>query len=152
MEYFVECSCGKRVPVTAAMAGASVQCQCTRTVSVPRLSELREAVGQGSFEAGIVDTIRRMISEGKLPPTRECALTGRLTDDVAEIQVECERVWKRGPGRGRWSFAIFSLLFLPFGLLWAWWLTDEKREELGAKRKSASHCEFVLISTMASSA
>jgi hypothetical protein len=75
-----------------------------------------------------------MISEGTLPPTRECVLTGRVTDDIVKIRVECERVWKRGPGKGRWAFAVFSVLILPFWPVWAllsWALLDERREDLG---------------------
>jgi hypothetical protein len=133
MEYSVECECGNRVPVTAAQAGSVARCQCGRAVEVPPLSELRQAAGKRSFESGIIDTIRRMISEGNLPSTRECALTGCLTDDIAVVRVQCERVWKRGPKKSGWFFLLFAL-FLPFfwiSALVSWALLDEKREDLG---------------------
>jgi hypothetical protein len=135
MDYFVQCECGKRLPVTASMAGGTVRCECDRSVAVPLLSKLRQAAGQRPFESGTIDTIRRMIAEGSLPPSRQCALTGRPTDDVAQVQVECERVWKRGPKtKAGWTF--FALAFLIgifwFVWLWLWWdLLNRKPEELG---------------------
>ncbi len=133
MDYFVDCACGNRLRVTAALAGSTVRCPCDRVVSVPALSELRQAAGERPFESGIVDTIRRMIAEGSLPQTRECALTGRLTDDVVEVEVECQRLWKRGPKKLGWG-CVLSALILPCWPLWlllGWALLDEKREELG---------------------
>lgn len=134
MDYFVECLCGKQSPVNPALAGSTILCDCGRTVTVPRLSALRQAAGQGAFEAGIVDTVRRGIATGELPSIRQCALTGEVTDDTVEVLVVCERKWLRGPGKRRWAFAILTVLFLPFWPLWillSWALLDEKREELG---------------------
>jgi hypothetical protein len=63
---------------------------------VPRLSELRHAAGQGAFEAGTIDTIHRMISEGELPWGDRCALSEHLTNNSVELTVECEQKWVRG--------------------------------------------------------
>jgi hypothetical protein len=40
-ELRVRCECGEELPVTEGLAGASIQCQCGRTLQVPSLSELR---------------------------------------------------------------------------------------------------------------
>jgi hypothetical protein len=111
-----------------------VQCDCGRDVAIPQLSQLRKAVGRAAFEAGIVDTIRRMIADGELPPRNVCLVTGRFTKDTADVVVQCERVWKRGPGKATWAFAIFAAIFLPFWVLWIMldhYSGKEKRQELG---------------------
>src|SRR5262245_43716859 len=41
MGYEVACSCGKFLPVSEGMAGASISCDCGRMFPVPPLSELR---------------------------------------------------------------------------------------------------------------
>ena len=91
MEYHVACSCGASIPVTAAQAGAEVECPCGARVPVPRLSALRTQAGLGAYESGPIDTIRRMIAEGALPWGKVCAVSGRPTDDVIELHVQCER-------------------------------------------------------------
>jgi hypothetical protein len=80
MAYFVNCPCGERLAVKATIAGSTIQCACGRDVPVPRLSELRQAAGQGAFEAGIVDTIRRMIADGELPPWNAVCCDGQHSE------------------------------------------------------------------------
>lgn len=112
MDYFVTCECGKRLPVTAALAGSAIQCACKRSIDVPRLSELRQTAGQGAFEAGIVDKIQRMIAEGALPSERRCALSGDVTSDTLNVWIECERKWVHGPDEGHWNFDAIVCHFL----------------------------------------
>jgi hypothetical protein len=42
MRYLVPCECGLRIPVSAGQAGQAVLCACQRSVSVPKLRELRQ--------------------------------------------------------------------------------------------------------------
>ena len=46
--FCVECPCGKRTEVSAALAGASFRCDCGRMVAVPALSELRRCAAEGA--------------------------------------------------------------------------------------------------------
>lgn len=39
--YYLPCTCGKNVVVDSALAGATTNCQCGRTLQVPTLRELR---------------------------------------------------------------------------------------------------------------
>jgi hypothetical protein len=56
-----------------------VRCGCGNEVTVPSLGRLREATGQGRYESGPVDTIRRMIEtpgpvivDVAVDPTENC--------------------------------------------------------------------------------
>jgi hypothetical protein len=121
------------MPVAASSAGSSVECPCGQSVPVPRLSDLRDAAGQRRFETNTIDTVRRMIAEGTLPPSRECMLSGQTTDDIARIYVECERIWSRESGRKGWTF-IFTAFFLPFWWLWiilSARMLDQRPEDFG---------------------
>jgi len=65
-------------------------------VKVPRLSELRQSVGQGAYSSGIVDEIRDGIRDGKLPLEKECASCYRPTEATVRFSVECERPLSSG--------------------------------------------------------
>ena len=121
MEYSVECECGKRLAVPSTAAGSTVQCTCRRSVAVPPLSQLRQSVGHGAFEAGIIDTIRRLIAEGQLPPGKNCLTSGIFTDDTADVIVHCERIWKRRPRKTTWALALLAIPLLPIWALWMLW-------------------------------
>jgi len=118
MEYVVNCSCGRPISVSPAAAGTMVRCACGNEVQVPRLSELRTAAGQRQYESGTVDTIKRLIVEGKLPGAR-CAISGELTDDVSYFDVECQRVWVSGDSAkaGCIITLLLAVITLPFGWL-----------------------------------
>jgi hypothetical protein len=122
MEYLVDCPCGKAITVGVAQAGTEIACSCGARVQVPRLSALRERAGQGAYESGTIDTIRRMIAEGTLPWGVACAVSRRPTGDVIELNVQCERLYHRGGGRGK------SLLLLLSPLLY---LVEARREADG---------------------
>jgi hypothetical protein len=116
MSFFVDCECGKSIPVTAAMAGGSATCTCGRARTVPRLSQLRQAAGQGAFDTNSVDVVRRMVREGRLPADNYCQVCRMPTNDTFVCTVVCERVMmvQRGGGNHWWPF---SLLLLPLGIL-----------------------------------
>ena len=65
MQFELPCECGRRLIVTAGDAGATLRCECGRTVQVPGLNELRASV-----PALTDDTPRHP------PPTRSAQLTG----------------------------------------------------------------------------
>jgi hypothetical protein len=69
--------------------------------------------GEGAYEAGTVDTIQRMLGEGKLPWGETCAVSGVPTAESIELYVECERVYFKEDHRA-------SLLALAIAL-GAWW-------------------------------
>jgi hypothetical protein len=98
MGFFVDCTCGQRLPVTVAQAGGEVYCPCGMRVLVPRLSELRAGAGLGAYESGPLDTIRAMLRRGELPWGDVCQLSGRPTADVLPAYVQCERAYLKGGG------------------------------------------------------
>ncbi len=137
MTFSVSCDCGNTLDVTSTQAGTDIPCTCGRTVRVPRLSQLRQLAGQGAYEAGTIDTINRMIRDGELPPGDTCAVSGLPTSDSYELYVQCESKWIKGPGTGRYLFVIFTIVFLPFWIIWVLLgkaLLDEERRELGRDR------------------
>ncbi len=131
--YAVNCPCGKEIPVAASMAGSDIACSCGATVTVPRLSELRQRIGLAAFESGIIDTIHRMIDTGELPCGSECVISGMRTTDVFVVRVECERKWIKEPANGS-LLAVLFLLIMPIWLIWLAvekTLANEPRQELG---------------------
>jgi hypothetical protein len=113
MEYHVSCGCGKRIAVEAEQAGTTIRCDCGQDVPVPSLSKLRTTAGLGAYESGVIDTIRRMLDEGTLPWGETCAESGRPTQDVIQLVVQCERLQTAKDGLRSWQLAVFL-----FGL-WA---------------------------------
>lgn len=137
MSYTTSCACGRTFPVSASQAGTELNCSCGRRVSVPLLSELRQAAGQRAYETSTIDEIRRMLRDGDLPEGDLCVLSGLPTREVYYLYVHCEKKWVKGPSRWTYVFVIFSILFLPFW--WVWLLMgksilDEERRELGRDR------------------
>lgn len=41
MTYYVECNCGKRIPITISQAGSEVMCRCGSLVGVPSFGDLK---------------------------------------------------------------------------------------------------------------
>jgi hypothetical protein len=89
--YALDCSCGRQISVTAADAGTGVDCDCGKTVRIPSLSKLREISGADPYEAGTIDTIKRMIARGELPAGRLCAISRAQTEDVLACSVIVSR-------------------------------------------------------------
>jgi hypothetical protein len=65
------------------------------------LSKLRELSGKGAYEAGIIDTINRMLRAGELPAGDRCAVSGEPTSDLIDLYVEAERVSQVGSSLGQ---------------------------------------------------
>ncbi|MBW3596492.1 MAG: hypothetical protein KY475_04360 [Planctomycetes bacterium] len=42
MQYLLPCECGRRVPVATSQAGETVVCECGRSLTAPKLRELRQ--------------------------------------------------------------------------------------------------------------
>ena len=93
MEYHISCRCGKQLTVNTEQAGTTIRCDCGETVQVPSLSLLRQTAGQGAYESGAIDTIHRMLRDGALPWGEACAVSGRPTQDLIQLVVQCERLY-----------------------------------------------------------
>ncbi|MEZ6088508.1 MAG: hypothetical protein R3C05_10875 [Pirellulaceae bacterium] len=101
------------------------------------MSKLRRLAGQGAYEAGVIDTINRMIREGELPFGDTCVISGLPTADSYDVYVQCESKWIKGPGPLRYLFVILTILFMPFWMIWAVIgraLVNEEPQELGRDR------------------
>ena len=46
MQYLLPCECGRKIPVAASQAGETVVCECGRSLSAPKLRELRQLEAQ----------------------------------------------------------------------------------------------------------
>jgi hypothetical protein len=80
MKYEVRCECGVPHSVTGADAGASLRCDCGRTVDVPPLHQLRVAAGQFSASPELI--LESLLKNKELPDTNECAFCSCSTDGV----------------------------------------------------------------------
>lgn len=79
---------------------------------MPRLSVLREMANIGAFETSAIDTIARLISEGRLPGGKECMISHCPTSDWVEVEISCERTHVKGDVQGGRAFlAGMSLIF-----------------------------------------
>jgi hypothetical protein len=50
MQYLLPCECGRKIPVAASQAGETVVCECGRSLSAPKLRELRQLETQAVEE------------------------------------------------------------------------------------------------------
>src|SRR5262245_37056839 len=114
MDYHVPCECGKTVAVDEGSAGATGGCVRGPTLTVASLGGLRELAGEPAHQPAPEIVIEQMLLAGTLPANRNCVHCGLETADVVNIQVECERVWRRGSGG--YGPALFLWLFV------SWWL------------------------------
>jgi hypothetical protein len=96
MAISLDCTCGQAVLVELSQAGGETTCRCGQTIRIPSLSKLRELSGKGAYEAGIIDTIQRMVASGELPAGDRCVVSAEPTEDVFEFYVEAERVAQVG--------------------------------------------------------
>ena len=96
MAISLACSCGQAVLVELSQAGGETACQCGQTIRIPSLSKLRELSGKGAYEAGIIDTIHRMVASGELPAGDRCVVASEPSDDVFELYGEAEQVSQIG--------------------------------------------------------
>jgi hypothetical protein len=100
--------------VTSADAGTRVTCECGVELAVPSLSKLRELEGRDPYEAGTIDTIRRLVAQGELPEGEQCAVSGKTTLDVLECSVVVSSVMLHEERKGLKILlgALVSPLFL----------------------------------------
>jgi len=117
VDFSLECSCGQTLVVKATQAGTTMLCPCGAQVKVPSLSKLRERAGQPAYETGTIDVILGMLKRGELPAGDRCAVSGDATEDVVELQVEAERIYRAGDNLK--LAVILSVLVSPFFLLMA---------------------------------
>ena len=111
MSITLTCQCGTLVPVELPQAGSEFVCECGQLIRVPSLSKLRELSGKGAYEAGIIDTIQRMIGSAELPSGETCALCSEPTNDVMDLYVHAEQVSQIGTSVG--AGALVAVLFSP---------------------------------------
>jgi hypothetical protein len=116
MNYSLPCECGRSLSVAATAAGSTLVCQCGRSLLIPQLSKLRLSAGQEAYGRNTADTIARMVRSGALPSGEICAVSGRLTQDIAVLCIECERVRVRGeqldPSERMFLATMLRLVFL----------------------------------------
>jgi hypothetical protein len=105
------CSCGQTIPVEFSQAGGETACKCGQTITIPSLSKLRELSGKGAYEAGIIDTINRMVASGELPAGDRCAVSGEPTSEAIDLFVEAEQVSQIGTSSG--FAALLAAIFSP---------------------------------------
>ncbi len=113
MDYYVPCECGNEVPVSEGAAGASLRCDCGRTISVPSLDELRRQSGRTAPAPPARVLIEYMLADGELPTLKCCFSCSSPTDEVTHVVAECEKTWTTGP-----SGASRLVAFLVIGI-WA---------------------------------
>jgi hypothetical protein len=111
--YPVKCSCGEDIRVLPSAAGSVVKCCCGNQVRVPRLSELRSAVGDTRFRFSAIETLRHQLAAGVLPTSNRCAHCQLETTHIMEFGLECY-IPSAGSGGEIWWLAPldgFGMLF-----------------------------------------
>jgi hypothetical protein len=124
-QFTLPCRCGLNVTVAASEAGSSVHCDCGAPINVPSLGRLREMLGKAPYESGPADMIRRMVQTGELPAGRTCAVSGKPTDDVLELEILVPRSFRI---REDWAQRAVDIWF--FGSLIGFWLKANRPVEI----------------------
>jgi hypothetical protein len=71
--YSVQCGrCGRRIGVTAGIAGTEIICQCGHSVPIPLLSDLRRQSGKGGYGEDAKTVIGRLLSGNESLPGNYC--------------------------------------------------------------------------------
>lgn len=133
MEYSAKCECGHSMTVTSGAAGSKLSCGCGRTVTVPSLSELRSQAGQSAYSVSPELVIEHAIRTGEYPIDNRCVECGQDTDQQIVIEVECERVIRKGGGTSFWAI---------LGAVFIWWpliLFSNRSEEREFGRHKVYH-------------
>ena len=97
MDFYVPCECGHRLDVSVSDAGTTKSCDCGRSVSIPRLSKLRELAGMTAYEICPADEINRAVAVGTWSVCDSCSHCGSGTDSVAHLHGICEEAWRESP-------------------------------------------------------
>jgi hypothetical protein len=113
MAYTVRCLCGNQLEVTAGQAGTQVACTCGKTVTVPRLSELRSQAGESAGGASPELAILYTYANDNQPVGADrCLNCDTPTTNRLACSIEYERPWLKGER----SFISWLVAFLIFGI------------------------------------
>lgn len=139
MGYSFSCECGNEIEVKPAQAGTELACGCGRTLTVPRLSQLRQFAGEEAYETGVIDTIHRLIRSGELPSAENCVISGIRTAHTCELYVQCESSWMKGGEDGSGPkvvtfLALLAPIFLIRLLLYSLVWSKEEPTQMGRDR------------------
>jgi hypothetical protein len=74
-------------------------------------------VGKDAYESSPADTIRRMVQTGELPAGRICAVSGKATDDLLELEILVPRSCSNRENRAQ-----RALDFWLYGSLIGYWI------------------------------
>lgn len=69
--------------------------------------------GNTEFNVSTIDSINRLISEGKLPESHFCVISGLPTDEIHRFYVECERTWRTGLTDAGKATSVLAALLIP---------------------------------------
>jgi hypothetical protein len=124
LQFRVNCECGNQIVVKEGSAGARIACPCGRSISVPSLKELRIQAGLPPYELSPELVIEHLLAAGELPFGKTCVQCQQETDEIIQVNTECERAWVHRTGGFSWGTLLFSMFVLPIRI-WFW----ERREE-----------------------
>lgn len=122
--FHINCECGCRIGINVGMAGSQIDCRCKRIISVPRLSELRKAVGKNAYGDDPVLIIESLLKSYGSLPSGSCAHCGCATSQKICFIAECERPRVKKPSPVRHLLALISLP------LWALLVSKETQREV----------------------
>jgi hypothetical protein len=119
MDFRIDCQCGGHIMVSEGSAGATLTCACGRPLGVPSLPALRVAAGLTPEVLGPEQIVGRLLSQGKLPGTKDCIGCGFETDQLFDVLTVCETQYRTTSEMPLWLCAILSVISLPFALLFS---------------------------------
>jgi len=112
MDYWVDCTCGNHIDVSAAQAGTSVSCRCGKVVQVPSLTELRRQSIAIDDDVSPEFVIRTVYGSGKVAVGGDaCACCRAAAAERVLCTIEYEKpFFKRERFWPLWIlFGVFSL-------------------------------------------
>jgi hypothetical protein len=117
MGYWIDCTCGNEIEVSAGQAGCEVTCKCGKVLNVPSLSELRAQSGEHAASPELV--VATLYGSGeRTVGNGSCILCDTETPNRMNCSIECEKPWVQGDhGLGFWLIAI--LVFGVYGLIYS---------------------------------
>ena len=95
---YLDCICTKRILVTPSLCGGDVRCDCGKTVSVPKLSELRRLNGVSHENLSPLQRLQKLDDHGELLTDFTCAVCRTRRGDLHDCWVQCEALVAKGPG------------------------------------------------------
>ena len=95
MDLSVTCDCGVMIQVKETMCGSVLACECGKSISVPRLSELRRNSGLMPVHISVSDRLLALSMDGLLPMENDCLSCSCPTESFLDCLVECERMFAK---------------------------------------------------------